>query len=310
MPTTCASGRKSSKPRSRPTASCATPSAGCSATSPISASEDRVAHADMPGLERYILHRLAELDESVRKNYAEFDFKRIFAALNQFMTVDLSAFYFDVRKDALYCEPISSLTRKACLTVIDHLFRATVDLARADAVLHGGGSLAVALSGRRRLGASRTVSRDPAGLARRGAGAGLGRDPAGAPGRHRRAGDRARRTSGSARASKRRRRSTSPIRSCCGTSPPSSTASAARPAWRRSPSRRRATIVPGRGPRRAFRLDDVPGVAVEFRPASGTKCARSWKILPDVGTDPDYPDVTPRDAQALREWDAAHAAAQ
>ena len=80
----------------------------------------------MPGLEKYILHRLSELDESVRKSYAEFDYKRIFAALNQFMTVDLSAFYFDIRKDALYCEPISSVTRKACLTVIDQVFRATV----------------------------------------------------------------------------------------------------------------------------------------------------------------------------------------
>src|SRR5258708_364377 len=88
--------------------------------------EDRVAYADMPGLERYILHRLSELDESVRKNYAEFDFKRIFASLNQFMTVDLSAFYFDIRKDALYCEPISSVTRKACLTVIEEVFRSTV----------------------------------------------------------------------------------------------------------------------------------------------------------------------------------------
>jgi isoleucyl-tRNA synthetase len=70
-----------------------------------------------------------------------------------------------------------------------------------------------------------------------------------------------------------------------------------------------ATIEPGEGPAAAFRLDDVPGVAVEFRPAQGVKCARSWKIQPDVGTDPDYPDVTPRDARALREWDAAHPAA-
>jgi isoleucyl-tRNA synthetase len=51
-------------------------------------------------------------------------------------------------------------------------------------------------------------------------------------------------------------------------------------------------------------------VAVEFRPAEGIKCARSWKILPAVGTDPEYPDVTPRDAQALREWAAAHATAK
>ncbi len=88
--------------------------------------EDRVAPEKMPELERLMLHRLAELDELVRKAYADFDYKRIFAALSHFMTTDLSAFYFDVRKDALYCDPISSQTRKAALTVIDHLFRCTV----------------------------------------------------------------------------------------------------------------------------------------------------------------------------------------
>src|SRR5262249_3123513 len=67
-----------------------------------------------------------ELDAQVREAYREFDYKRIFAALNQFMTVDLSAFYFDIRKDALYCDPYSSVTRKAALTVIDEVFRATV----------------------------------------------------------------------------------------------------------------------------------------------------------------------------------------
>ena len=75
--------------------------------------EDRVAPDKMPELERLMLHRLAELDELVRKAYADFDYKRIFAALNDFMTTDLSAFYFDIRKDALYCDPISSATRKA-----------------------------------------------------------------------------------------------------------------------------------------------------------------------------------------------------
>jgi isoleucyl-tRNA synthetase len=70
------------------------------------------------------------------------------------------------------------------------------------------------------------------------------------------------------------------------------------------------TVAVGEGPAGAFRLDDVPGVAVEFRPAEGRKCARSWKIQADVGADPDYPEVTPRDARALREWDAAHAAAK
>jgi isoleucyl-tRNA synthetase len=69
------------------------------------------------------------------------------------------------------------------------------------------------------------------------------------------------------------------------------------------------TVVNDEGPAGAFRLEDVPGVAVEVRPAEGRKCARSWKILPTVGSDPDYPDVSPRDAQALREWDALHRAA-
>src|SRR6185437_9859820 len=87
---------------------------------------DRIALAQMPELERLMLHRLAELDALVRKAYAEFDYKRIFAALSAFMTADLSAFYFDIRKDALYCDPYSSAKRKACLTVLDHLFRCTV----------------------------------------------------------------------------------------------------------------------------------------------------------------------------------------
>src|SRR5262249_51505924 len=71
-----------------------------------------------------------------------------------------------------------------------------------------------------------------------------------------------------------------------------------------------ATLVEGNGPPEAFRLDDVKGVAVEVRLAEGTKCARSWKILPSVGSDPAYPDVSPRDAQALREGDAMRKAAE
>ena len=63
-----------------------------------------------------------------------------------------------------------------------------------------------------------------------------------------------------------------------------------------------AVLVPGEGPAEAFRLDAVKGVAVVFRPAEGRKCARSWKITPEVGSDPDFPDITPRDAEAVREW--------
>jgi isoleucyl-tRNA synthetase len=71
-----------------------------------------------------------------------------------------------------------------------------------------------------------------------------------------------------------------------------------------------APLVEGDGPPGAFRLDEVKGVAVEVRLAQGRKCARSWKILPSVGSDPVYPDVSPRDAQALREWEAMRKAAE
>src|SRR5690606_6499431 len=81
-----------------------------------------VAPADMPELERLMLHRLAELDEVVRKGYDAFDFKRITKALLDFMVVDLSAFYFDIRKDALYCDAPSSTRRLAAVHVVRELF--------------------------------------------------------------------------------------------------------------------------------------------------------------------------------------------
>ena len=58
---------------------------------------------EMPELERYMLARLAELDALVRESYASYDFKRGFHALFNFCVNDLSAFYLDIRKDALYC---------------------------------------------------------------------------------------------------------------------------------------------------------------------------------------------------------------
>ena len=82
---------------------------------------DRVAPADMPELERYILHRLAELDEVVRKGFDAYDFQGVFQQLFNFCTVELSAFYFDIRKDALYCDG-DTPRRRAARTVMDILF--------------------------------------------------------------------------------------------------------------------------------------------------------------------------------------------
>jgi isoleucyl-tRNA synthetase len=268
---------------------------------------DRVAHADMAGLERYILHRLSELDESVRKSYAEFDFKRIFAAVNQFMTVDLSAFYFDIRKDALYCDPVSSVTRKSCLTVIDHLFRATVTwlapmlcFTAEEAWLsrYPGDAGSVHLE---RFPEIPALWRDEA-LAREW-------------GEVRRVRKVVTGALEIARADKRIGSSLEAAPVIYIADPDLTRTIATALAGERGEAgmadvaiTSAVAIEPGEGPASAFRLDEVPGVAVEFRPARGTKCVRSWKIRPDVGSDPDYPDVTPRDAAALREWDAAHAA--
>ncbi|MCK6418726.1 MAG: class I tRNA ligase family protein, partial [Alphaproteobacteria bacterium] len=60
------------------------------------------------------------------------------------------------------------------------------------------------------------------------------------------------------------------------------------------------TMAVGAGPQDAFRLAEVPDVGVVFKKAEGKKCLRCWKILPEVGTDKDYPDLSPRDADAVR----------
>ena len=83
---------------------------------------EAVAADEMPSLERWVLHRLAELDALVRRCCADFQFHVLFAELHTFCAVDLSAFYFDVRKDSLYCDHPDDPRRRAARTVMDHLF--------------------------------------------------------------------------------------------------------------------------------------------------------------------------------------------
>jgi isoleucyl-tRNA synthetase len=263
--------------------------------------EDRVKAEKMPELERLMLHRLAELDALVRKAYAEFDYKRIFAALSAFMTADLSAFYFDIRKDALYCDPYSSLTRKACLTVLDHLFRCTVTwlapmlcFTAEESWLsrYGADASSVHLELFPEVPASwrndalaekwrkvRTVRRVVTGAleierAQKRIGSSLEAHPI----VHVSNGELAEAVLDVDMAE------------ICITSA--------------------LTLVEDEGPRDAFRLADVAGVAVVPNLAEGTKCARSWKILTNIGEDPQFPDVSPRDAQALREWETMRKAAE
>jgi isoleucyl-tRNA synthetase len=262
--------------------------------------DDRVTVADMPELERLMLHRLVELDALVRQAYADFDYKRIFAALNVFMTSDLSAFYFDIRKDTLYCDPISSRARKACLTVLDQLFRATVTwlapilcfTAEEAWLAYDPQSTSVHLE----LFPDLPSEWRNEALAEK----------------WRKVRNVRRAITGALeleRASKRI----------------GSSLEAAPVVYVADPELANllldidlaevsitsaATLVEGEGPPTAFRLPDVADVAVVPGLAEGRKCARSWKISQAVGSDPQYPDVTPRDAQALREWKAWREAAE
>jgi isoleucyl-tRNA synthetase len=263
--------------------------------------EDRVAPAGMPELERLMLHRLTELDRLVRQAYADFDYKRIFAALNAFMTSDLSAFYFDIRKDALYCDPISSTMRRACLSVIEELFRATVTW----------------------LAPMLPFTAEEAWLARYPSAEGSvhlelfpdlpasWRDDALAE-KWRKVRNVRRVVTGALEIERAQKRIGSSLEAApvVYVSDPDLFAALLDIDLAEVSITSAATLVQGDGPPAAFRLDDVTGVAVEVLLAEGRKCARSWKILPSVGSDPAYPDVSPRDAQALREWEAVRKAAE
>ena len=128
---------------------------------------EKVAYADMPELERWVLHRLAELDAVMRQAVDDFDFHTIATELHNFCAVDLSAFYFDIRKDAIYCDapegaaPARRAHGDGGAVLLPHR------VARADHLLHRRGGVAGAAPGRagRRGGerASAALSRDPVG---------------------------------------------------------------------------------------------------------------------------------------------------
>ena len=90
------------------------------------AEEERVAVSEMPELERYVLHLLAKLDAELRSATDAFEFNRYARALTDFANADLSAFFFDIRKDCLYCDAPESLTRRSYRTALDILFHALV----------------------------------------------------------------------------------------------------------------------------------------------------------------------------------------
>jgi isoleucyl-tRNA synthetase len=87
------------------------------------AAEETLPHAALPELERWVLHRLSELDQRIRAAVASHDWTGVMPEIHGFCATDLSAFYFDIRKDSVYCDAASSPRRRACRTVLDRLHR-------------------------------------------------------------------------------------------------------------------------------------------------------------------------------------------
>jgi len=253
-----------------------------------------VGYDEMPELERYMLARIAELDALVREGYIVYDFKRIFHMLLNFCVNDLSAFYLDIRKDALYCDPHDSLTRRAALTVMDRLFATlsawlapmlcfTMEEAWLTRFPNDKGSVHLRDFPDVPDAWDDAALRDKWHKVRQ-----IRRVVTGALEIER----RERRIGSSLEASPLVHVADDDLRSALEGLDLAEIAITSG-----------ASLVAGEGPADAFRLEDVPTVAVVFARAEGQKCARSWKILAEVGGDPEFPTLSPRDAEAVRQFD-------
>ena len=262
---------------------------------------DAVAFNDMGPfeLERLMLHRLAELDHEIRKAYETYDYRKVVGLLTQFMNTELSAFYFDIRKDALYCEPPSSVKRKAALTVIDRL---------CDALLKWLAPI-LSFTAEEAWLLYRPEDDDSVHLT------GLPKIPHEWRDDNLAAKwDRVREVRAVVTGALEIERANKKIGSSLEAAPEVYITDADLMAGLDGVDMAEVCItsdISVRGdaaPAGAFMLPNEPGVVVVVKRAEGMKCARSWRITKDVGSDPAYPDLSARDAAAVREIDAAVAA--
>ena len=251
---------------------------------------DRVDPADMPELERWVLHRLAELDAQVREGYAKFDFQGVFQAVFTFATVDLSAFYFDIRKDALYCDG-NTLRRRAARTVLDILFHRLTTWLAPILVFTMEEVWLERFPGEDSSVHMVDMPQTPEGWRNEALAAKWAKVR------------QARRVVTSALEVQR-------VEKVIGAS-----LEAAPIVYVADEDQRAALeavsfedvsitsdirVTGDPAPEDAFRLPEVDGVAVVFAKAEGEKCARCWKVLPDVGTH-SHPGICKRCDDAVSE---------
>ena len=248
--------------------------------------------AEMPELERWVLHRLTELDTEVQRSIEAYDFHSLFTTLHTFCSVELSAFYFDVRKDALYCDRPGELRRRSVRTVMDTLFSCLTAW----------------------LAPILCFTAEEAWLARPGASGDPGdsvhlRSFPEVPGHWR--DDKLARRWDVIRGVRRvvtgvleRARADKMVGSSLQADPvvyvdTETAALLATSDFQDVAITSAVRIVTDPAPANAFTLEDVPGVAAVAELAQGAKCDRCWKVLPEVGASAEHPSLCPRCVEAV-----------
>lgn len=251
------------------------------------------AYKDMPELERFVLHSLAELDGDIRAAIDAHDYNRMAQRLHLFCSAELSAFYFDIRKDRLYCDRPDGFERRATRTVLYHLYECLVTwfapilcFTAEEAWSHRPAGLWSDVGSVHLMSFADIPAawRDNTLAAKWEAVRNVRRVVLGAleP-------KRADKTIGSSLEAHPHIYVDANLAEALEGVNMAEVAITSQ-----------ATLTIGAAPAGAYTLPDVAGVAVVFAKAEGKKCDRCWKILPDVGSDKDYPNLSARDADAVR----------
>jgi isoleucyl-tRNA synthetase len=237
-----------------------------------------------------VLHRLHELDRLIRRSTEAYDFHAIITALHNFCAVDLSAFYFDVRKDSLYCDPLAAPRRRTARTVLDRVFDS---LARWLAPMlcftaeeawicrHGDAAeTSVHLVTYAELPAS------------------WGNDALG--GKWAEIRELRRVVTGALELERAQKRIGSSLQAAVTVyAQPRHVALLEGLDLAEICITSSATLTTAPAPADTFTLPDIAGIAVSVAAAPGEKCQRCWRILPEVGSLSAHPDLCERCADAV-----------
>jgi isoleucyl-tRNA synthetase len=257
---------------------------------------ERLAAAQMPELERWVLHRLAEIDRQVRRNIEDFDFHALYQAVYTFCAVDLSAFYFDVRKDTLYCDRPDSIQRRACRTVLDQVFSCLTAWLAPILCFTAEEAWWLRGSGPEDSVHLRTFPQLPADW--------LDEDLAA---KWEKVREVRRVVTGALEVERAAKRIGSSLQAkpVVHIERPELLAAVADVDLADIAITSGISVNAEASPAEAFRLAEVPGVAVVPRPAEGGKCERCWKVLPEVGSVAAAPQTCNRCADAVQHLGAA-----